>query len=211
MIVPYIEYNIFRLVDLQPRVWDLDTGVKALWQYIGKERGNMDGLYANIRKDRKGNRDVSLVAIIMAILVIAVVVLVAVTWCMGYRRRFNVFVGNLSNSTTYAYEHESLTARIDGRLYKISEENMYGIFAYIALNKSGRESREIPEGEPVALEYGDGSVLRLWDRPFDKRATGHTLFLQYTDTDGKVYSYISYKMTLDTIVTRYLLYGNVEV
>lgn len=171
----------------------------------------MDGLYANIRKDTKKERDLTLTVIIVIVLLLAVAVLVAGIWYLGYGRRFKVFVSNLSNSTTYAYENESLTAEVNGSRYQISADNMYGIYSYIALNKSGRESRKIPAGEPVVLAYGDGSVLRLWDQPDDLRAGGHSLFLQYTDVDGREYSYINYKMTLDTIETRYLMYGNVEI
>lgn len=171
----------------------------------------MDGLYENIKKDRKTGRDMPLTVIIAVFVVLAAAVLIVGGWYIGYGRRFMNFVSDLSNSTTYAYEHESLTASIDGRKYQVSAENMYGIYSYISLNKSGRESGKIPEGEPVVLEYGDGAILRLWDQPEEKRANGHCLFLHYTGVDGKVYSYISYKTTLDTIVTRYLLYDNAEI
>ena len=171
----------------------------------------MADLYDNIRKDAKTGRDMPLTIIVTTLIVGAVVLLVVGGWYIGYGRRFMKFVSNLSNSTTYAYENESLTAGIDGRQYRVSADNMYGIYSYITFNRTGRESSEIPEGEPVVLEYGDGSVLMLWDQPEEKTAGGHCLFLHYTDVDGKVYSYISYKTTLDTIVTRYLLYGNMEL
>ncbi len=171
----------------------------------------MDDLYANIRKDVKTGHDKALTVIIAGILVLAAVVLIVGGWVVGYNRRFKVFVKNLSNSTTYAYENESLIAEMDGRHYKISADNMYGIYSYITFNKSGKESRSIPEEEPIVLSYGDGSVLKLWDQPDAQRANGYSLFLQYTDTDGRDYSYINYKMTLETIRTRYLMYGNIEV
>lgn len=171
----------------------------------------MDGLYENLKKDAKTERDMSMTVIVAGLLLLAVVVGTAAFWYMGHNRRFMVFVSNLSNSTAYAYENESLTAEVDGRLYKISPDNMYGIYSYIALNKSGKESRNIPEGEPVVLAYGDGSVLQLWNQPDDQRAGGYSLFLHYTDVDGKTYSYINYKANLETIVTRYLMYGNTEI
>ena len=171
----------------------------------------MDDLYANIRKNVKTGHDKALTVVIAGILVVAAVVLTVGVWCVGYNMRFKVFVKNLSNSTTYAYENESLIAEMDGRHYKISADNMYGIYSYITFNKSGRESRKIPEGEPVVLSYGDGSVLKLWDQPDAQRVNGYSLFLQYTDTGGKDYCYINYKMTLETIMTRYLMYDNIEV
>lgn len=171
----------------------------------------MEGLYENLKKDTKTERDVSMTVIVAVLLLLAVVLGTAAFWYLGHNRRFMVFVSNLSNSTAYAYENESLTAEIDGRLYTISPDNMYGIYSYIALNKAGKESRNIPEGEPVVLAYGDGSVLQLWNQLDDRRAGGYSLFLQYTDTDGKTYSYINYKADLETIKTRYLMYGNTEL
>ena len=57
-------------------------------------------------------------------------------------------------------------------LYEKIRRNIY---AYIALSKSGRESRKLPEGISVVLDYGDGSVLKLWDLPDVQSVTGHIL------------------------------------
>ena len=84
---------------------------------------------------------------------------------------------------------------------------------YANIRKDTKNGRDMPLTVivTVIVVYGDGSVLQLWDQPETKRANGHCLFLHYTDVDGKVYSYINYKLTLDTIVTRYLMYDNVEI
>ena len=168
----------------------------------------MGGLYENVKKDRKTGKD-SRIWITLAVLVCAIAVVAAsVVWFLGYHGRFTEFVGKLSASTTYASKNGGLIATVDGKTYKVSEENMYGIFAYISLNKSGRESKKAPEGEPVILDYGNGMMLKLWDMPLDGH---HYLFIQYTDIYGDIYSYISYKTTLDTVIARYLTYGNEEV
>ena len=69
----------------------------------------------------------------------------------------------------------------------------------------------MPEGEPVTLDYGSGVTLKLWDMPMGAGDNRRNLFIQYTDMKGDVYSYISYKTTLDTVVARYLTYGNEEI
>lgn len=171
----------------------------------------MSELYEKVRRNNKPSCDITFISILTSLFVITAFLLISVVYLMGCNRRFLTFVSNLSNSTTYANEHESLIAEINGKTYKISEKNMYGIYAYIALSKSGRESMKLPEGIPVVLDYGDGAVLKLWDLPDDQSVTGHILFINFTDSNGGNFSYINYKMTMETMMIRYLLYNNVEV
>ena len=169
----------------------------------------MNGLYANIKKNDQKHKDTLFWSIVALVLCLTAIVIASVVWFLGYHGRFTDFVGNLSASTTYAYKNDCLIAKAGGKTYKVSEENMYGIYAYLSLNKSGRESKKIPEGEPVELDYGNNTMLRLWDIPLE--GGRHNLFIQYTDIQGNIYSYISYKTTLDTVVVRYLTYGNEEI
>lgn len=171
----------------------------------------MNDFYEKIRKDNKPPCDITFISIVTSLIVITAFMFISVIYLMGCNRRFLAFISNLSNSTTYAYEHESLMAEINGKTYKISGKNMYGIFAYIAFSKSGRESGKLPEGTPVVLEYGDGAVLKLWDLPDNQSVTGHILFIYYTNPNGYNFSYINYKMTMETMLIRYLMYGNGNV
>lgn len=169
----------------------------------------MDGLYANVRLEHRTKRDTRIWVLTAAMGILFAVVIASVVWFLGYHGRFSRFVGNLSASTTYAYNNDSLTATVEGRSFKVSDENMYGIFGYLSMSKSGRESRNVPEGEAVVLDYGDGTILEL--RDVLAEGGRHYLFLQYTDLNGDIYSYINYKATLDTVVVRYLTYGNDEI
>lgn len=162
----------------------------------------MEGLYMNVRNDSRTRKDTWIWTIMVTVVCVFVIMGVVVIWFLGYHGRFSKFVSKLSDSTTYAYNNDGLTAEMDGEVFKVSDENMYGIFGYLSLSKSGRESRKVPEGEPVTLDYGNGSILKLWDMSADGRH--HNLFVQYTDPAGDVYSYISYKATLDTVAVRYL-------
>ncbi len=172
----------------------------------------MSGLYDRVKRDQKTKKDVGVylpLALAAGFLIVAVIF---VAWFIGYQKRLSKFIANLSNSTTYAYANDSLIAEVNGKTYRVSEENMYGIFSYLSLNKSGRESGKAPEGEPVVLDYGDGTTLRLWEMPEKEGAKGHhDMFIQYTDAGGNTYSFISYKTTLETVVVQYLTYGNEEL
>ena len=166
----------------------------------------MEGLYRNVRSECRTRKDAWIWTVALAALCFFVVVGVSAVWFLGYHGRFTRFVSRLSDSTTYAYNNDGLTAVVDGETFQVSYENMYGIFGYLSFSKSGRESSKVPDGEPVILDYGNGSLLKLWDLSADGRH--HYLYVQYTDTDGDIYSYISYNTTLETVVTRYLFDGN---
>lgn len=169
----------------------------------------MDGLYANININHKTKKDMRIGILVTVLICLAIVMIASIIWFLGYHGRFTKFVGRLSASTTYAYNNDCLTATVDGKTFKVSAENMYGIFGYLSLNNSGRESKKVPEGDPVTLDYGNGTLLKLWDLSAEEGH--HYLFVQYTNTDGEIYSYISYKTTLDTVMVRYLTYGNDEI
>ena len=166
----------------------------------------MESLYANIKIEHNSQKDTMIRTIIAVLICLFLFMTASIIWFLGYHGRFTKFVGSLSDSTTYAYDNNSLTATVNGKTFHVSAENMYGIFGYLSLNNSGRESSRIPEGEPVTLDYGNGSTLELWDTATERGS--HHLFVQFTDIHGKTYSYISYKATLETVLTRYLTYGN---
>ncbi len=169
----------------------------------------MNDLYANIKRNDHTRKDMRFWGLIVLAVCLIAAAIAFTVWFMGYHGRFSDFVSKLSASTTYAYKNNSLTAKVDGKAFKVSEDNMYGIYAYLSLNKSGRESRKVPEGNPVELDYGNGTMLKLWDFPAEDGK--HYLFVQYTDIKGDIYSYISFKTTLDTVIVRYLTYGNEEL
>lgn len=171
----------------------------------------MSGLYEKIKKDTKKEKDTRFWLMVAMLVAVVAVAAASVVWFLGYHGRFTRFVGQLSGSTTYACKNDCLIAEVNGKKYRVSEENMYGLYAYLSLSKSGRESRRVPEGEPVKLDYGNGVTLKLWDMPMGEGDNRQNLFVQYTDIRGDVYSYISYKTTLDTVVVRYLTYGNEEI
>lgn len=168
-------------------------------------------MYDKVSKNRKAKKDTKFTMAIIIVIIISLIFIFFYVWYFGFRYRFSKFLQNFADCTAYAREEESLTIEMDGKLYRVSEDNMQGIFNYITLNGSGKESKDVPDKKPITLDYGNGAVMKFWSVPPDKYSVGSGLFIQYEDTDGNSYSYISYKMNLDTIVTRYLLYNNVEI
>lgn len=168
-------------------------------------------MYDKINKNKVTKKDTKFIMIIIIIIVISLFVIGSFVWSFGFRYRFSHFLEKFAECNSYSEKEDSLTVEMDGKIYKVTDDNRQGIFNYIILSNYGKESKKLPEEEPIILDYGNGAVIKLWKVPPDKYINSSGLFLHYEDTDGNSYSYINYKMTLETIVTRYLLYDNIEM
>ncbi len=163
----------------------------------------MTDMYAKVRKDRKRNRDILpiVVAVVVVLSAIGIGIIVHLT---GFHRRYDRFILALTESTYYADEHKSLRAETDGIALRVSDDNMYALLTYITVYESGAEKNVPTYEEDVFMDYGNGSVLRLWDVQPDEDTKVHGLVISFTDPDGWNYTYQSTKMSLATIQNRYL-------
>lgn len=168
-------------------------------------------MYDKVNKDKKTKKDTKFISFITIIIMTVLIIIASFAWSFGFRYRFSHFLDKFAECNSYSEKEDSLTVEMNGKIYKITDDNRQGIFNYIVLNNSGKESKELPDEEPVVLDYGNGAVIKLWKVPPDKYTNGSGLFIHYEDTNGDSYSYVNYKMTLETIVTRYLLYDNIEL
>ena len=172
-----------------------------------------EGMYARILSERRPHRSRVLTVAVTACSALILTMIFLFAWSIRYQLRFRAFVGDLSESITYAYAHDSLRADVDGERIRVSGENMYKIYNYIVLGGSGREKRAVPE-EPwaVSLDFGDGATLRLWtvDSQGYKPARERSLLLCFEDPDGKVYRYATANLSLENFTTNYLYLGNNE-
>lgn len=168
-------------------------------------------MYDKVNKNKIAKRDTKFTIVIMMTVIVSFIAIGSFAWSFGFRYRFAHFLEKFSECTSYARDEDSLIVEMDGKFFKVTDDNMQGIFNYITFNDYGKESKEFPEDEPIVLDYGNGAVIKFWSVPADKYTNSSGLFIHYEDTDGNSYSYINYKMTLETIITRYLLYDNIEI
>lgn len=168
-------------------------------------------MYDKVRQNKKTKKDTNLTMIIVVLLIVASVVIIPGSWLFGYHYRFEKFIGNLAYCTTFANKKDSLVIEMDGKSFRITSENLDGIYTYICFSGAGKETKKQPEGEPIVFDYGNGAIMKLWEVPADKYAKTTGIFLQYMDKHGNEYSYTNYKMTIDTIVSRYLIYDRIEL
>ena len=149
-------------------------------------------------KRRRASREKVIVSIILA-LVFLLVIGFLLFRLAGYKGRVREFRSELSNSTIYAYDHDSLRADIDGQAIRITGEHAYDIYQFMSVRSLGRNALFTPKTEPVTLDYGDGSVLEMWA---DRNGSG--IYLRYQSADGEKYLFHSPDMRLNDIVGRYL-------
>lgn len=168
-------------------------------------------MYDKVNKNKMEKRDTKLIIVIMMTVIVSFIAVGSFIWSCGFHYRFSHFLEKFAECTAYAREEDSLIVEMDGKLFKVTDDNRQGIFNYITFNDYGKEIKKLPEDEPIVLDYGNGAVIKFWSVPADKYANSSGLFIHYEDIDGNSYSYINYKMTLETIITRYLLYDNIEL
>ncbi len=121
-------------------------------------------------------------------------------WGVRYEIQHRQFVSHLSNSNVYAYENRSLHADVRGTLVWAKRDNIQNLYNYILFSGSGRTCQP-PEYDPeILVEYGDGSLLKI----YEPEQEGFRTYLLYTHPDGFTYGYASKSMSVDTFAVTYL-------
>lgn len=158
-------------------------------------------MYEKIRKETKPRKGFPMVVWIALCLVILGGIVGLIGWAGGYVVGFRYFVGDLSNSTHYAYENQSLTVQSEGEEYAILPENIYHIYTRITSAGSGRLGKAPAAPPEMVLDYGDGSYMELWMVELVNSSNGRAygLFINYVNQKGRSYSYDTDKLTLSLL------------
>lgn len=128
----------------------------------------------------------------MSVWSVVVIILVAlVIFGFRYRSNFREFLGDLSNSTEYALEHNSLYLTIEGDTFLVIRKNVKKFYNAVAIAGSGRPATPLNREADIKLDYGNGTTLELWETQVknarNNRGTG--MVVQFTNAEGKIYCY----------------------
>lgn len=146
----------------------------------------MSGLYEKVshpaeHPKRRKNSKWMFLLLAVAVAVITAWVL-SVYGTLSLRPKFYSFVSALSDSTVYAYDHDSLRSEADGETARVTGDNAYAFYNALAVSSPSRVLRIPPQGPAdLTLDYGDGSQLRLWQMD---EAQGYGFHLSYKTTAG---------------------------
>ena len=162
-------------------------------------------MYERVRVCHRSRPRESLLAggVLLCAVIFAVVAAMAVYSCW-YQLRFRQFLSDLSGSTVYAYQNDSLQMEADGRTVRVEGDPVYTLYQAVAEDGPGRLV-EPPAWMPDAvLTYGDGSSLELWGVELEGYQTNvkEGVLLRYVDPAGTVYCYDTDGFRLSPLVSQ---------
>lgn len=149
----------------------------------------MKHLYPKTRTS-KARRDYILFAAILLAVALVAFCCLSIGWFLWRHTQFQDFIAALSDSTTYAYENDSLTTLEGDTPQPADREGCYPLYILLS-DAQGRQWHNVPEETPLlTLDYGDGSLLELWPvalKGDTQRETG--ILFRFTSSQGQVWIY----------------------
>lgn len=113
-----------------------------------------------------------------------------------YKRLYWDFVGELSQSTVYAFENEGATVEIEDKTFVIKDSKVYVFYKRLSIADFGKKQTGfVEEEESIRITFGDGSSLRMWQAP--EKVKKKLLYVQYTNSRGRDYKCNVEGMTLE--------------
>ena len=134
--------------------------------------------------DMSMTRFIAIVSIVIALFVIAGTLIVSSVYL---KRLYWDYVGELSNSTVYAYEHEGIEITDGDNIYVIAGDNVYLFYKKFSNGDFLEINKKIDTSAgSISMDFGNESHLTVWN--VDKNTTSKDLiYLEYVNTKGKVY------------------------
>ena len=104
-----------------------------------------------------------------------------------FKRLYWDFVGELSNSTIYAFENEGVIVEDREDTYVINGSKVYVFYKKLSNADFGRMQKRLPkDAESIRVDFGNGSSLRMWQAPMIENSK-KILYVHYTNADGRLY------------------------
>lgn len=107
------------------------------------------------------------------------------------------YVGELSNSTIYAFKHEGVIVKDSDASYVIKGNKVYVFYKKLSNADFGKiQSGFSEDAESISMDFGNGSSLRMWQAP-KSESNKKVLYVHYNNTEGRVYKCNVEGITLD--------------
>lgn len=150
------------------------------------------GLYDAIDRSGPGRRREKTLRrpLLLAGAVIAAVAALAV-WACRYQMQYRAYVSVLTDATRAARRTGSFTVTVDGAAVSADANDLSDLLRLITDAGAGRTG-DAPETAPdITIDYGDGTVLDVWQVPLTNPANDWTEgpYFRCTAPDGRSYGY----------------------
>lgn len=158
-------------------------------------------MYESVKRRNTNGSNLPLLLWLIPCLLVMALAMGLFVWGWKYKTDYQNFLTDFSNSTHYAYIHNSLQVDKDGEDYDVLRENMYTIYAAITSRGSGRVRRPPKEAPEAVLTFGDGAYMELWTVEIKNATNGatHGLLISYVNPEGERYSYDSDRLKMQIL------------
>ena len=104
-----------------------------------------------------------------------------------FNRLYWDYVGELSNSTIYAFKHNGVIVEDGEDAYVIKGDKVYVLYKKLSNAEFGRVQNGFSkDADTISVDFGNGSSLRMWQAP-KGNSYKDILYVHYTNTEGRVY------------------------
>lgn len=152
-------------------------------------------------KTRKSRKDLGLLIALLAVALAFTVSLIPIVISLAGTGRYKAFVKRFTEGINSSHVSGKVMLQKDGEMIKMPVGNASKVYSVLIGAGMGKEQKEQPGGEPLAIIFDDGSMVEFWESKIKEknslRETG--LFVRYTASDGYLYQYDTDKLTLDSI------------
>ena len=136
------------------------------------------------KPDMSTTRFVVILSFVIALFVIAGSLIISSVYL---KRLYWDYVGELSNSTVYAYEHEGIEIVDGSNTYEVAGESVYLFYKKFSIADFMEVNKTVaPSLGSLSMDFGNGSHMTLWE--VSKETTSKDLlYIEYVNTKGKKY------------------------
>ncbi|MBN2879972.1 MAG: hypothetical protein JXN65_10150 [Clostridia bacterium] len=109
----------------------------------------------------KFKKDKLWVYILTALVPIIIFIIIVSVWMVD-SLEYKEYKLNFADSITYAQDHDSFRAELNGESTKISYHNALAIYRAIVGGGFGQLELKVPEDPPIVFDFGNGDIMNIW-------------------------------------------------
>ena len=153
-------------------------------------------------KKNTSKTDYPLLLRLLLVVVVFAIVITPIVLSARATRRFNHFKAEYLETMTTARQNKRVFVTTDGETYKLPVEKASALYALLLDCGMGKEQKEIPEGEPIRLDFGGSASMDFWEVeiPEESRERDYGVFVRYQEKDGYFYQYDTDRLGFETVV-----------
>ncbi len=154
-------------------------------------------LYYRVIKNKDRNRklkqkhDLMMYITLFVVAALLIFVLSEIIRSNIIANRFQNFKLELKYDTMYALGKEQVKATVGDDTFDANAGEIYEIYVVITTAGMGKLQKELPEGEKLSIDYGNGSRIDIYKAEIkeEEKSRDYGIFIRYENQDGTVFMY----------------------